>query len=188
LLALSYWQPQRIGFTYDIDSRFLASRYINDKEHGFQLANDEGRGIILCKLDVETRICGKVKPTPQGISWLVSGRGFTRRVAYKNGLQNGPHSNPSLGFLFPLAQTTASSFYHSVSSLLLFSHSSGSSLQQITMETSELKSHTSVTSNGLLNPNRSVQERDNVHLQRMGKKPVLKVCMLIVKSQSRLTQ
>jgi hypothetical protein len=61
-------------------------------------------------------------------------------------------------------------------------------LQQITMETFELKSHTSVTSTVALNRNQSVQERDNVHLQRMGKKPVLKVCTPIMKSRSRLAQ
>ena len=41
----------------------------------------------------------------------------------------------------------------------------------------ELKSHNaSVVSQGEAQSNSSIQERDNAYLQRMGKKPVLKVC------------
>lgn len=46
----------------------------------------------------------------------------------------------------------------------------------------ELKGHASVTSRGEAQAASSVQERDNVHLQRMGKKPVLKVCPTIIQA------
>lgn len=50
------------------------------------------------------------------------------------------------------------------------------------MVTYELKSQTSVTSRGGAHMGSSVRERDNAHLQRMGKKPVLKVCNAILKA------
>lgn len=45
------------------------------------------------------------------------------------------------------------------------------------METFELKSHTTITSGGEAKSGHSIQEHDNAQLQRMGKKPVLKVGM-----------
>jgi hypothetical protein len=43
------------------------------------------------------------------------------------------------------------------------------------MGTLELKSNTSITSRGRERETSAVRERDNAQLQRMGKKPVLKV-------------
>ncbi|KAJ5544327.1 amino acid permease [Penicillium frequentans] len=42
------------------------------------------------------------------------------------------------------------------------------------METLDLKSHTTITSGGEAKSGHTIQEHDNAHLQRMGKKPVLK--------------
>ena len=40
----------------------------------------------------------------------------------------------------------------------------------------ELKTQASVISRGEARSGMSIQDRDNAHLRRMGKKPVLKVC------------
>lgn len=44
----------------------------------------------------------------------------------------------------------------------------------------ELKNQTSVISRGEARSGMSIQDRDNAHLRRMGKKPVLKVCAKMV--------